>query len=168
LSKTQAGRDLCLTSNLSKGIEEDLMQFFPRLSGMVQHTRVDQILELWIDLMTTFSISPRNFPSVGMLPEQPCPTKLPERILFCGWRRDMDDMIQVLDSFLPLGSELWLFSEVPVEDREERLKEGGLDPANLKNVMLVHKKGNPVNRRHLELLPLEDFDSVGGRVTRAK
>lgn len=80
----------------------------------------------------------------------------------------MDDMIQVLDSFLPLGSELWLFSEVPVEDREERLKEGGLDPANLKNVMLVHEKGNPVNRRHLELLPLEDFDSVGGKDTRGR
>lgn len=72
----------------------------------------------------------------------------------------MDDMITVLEEFLPLGSELWLFSDVPIEDREERLKEGGLDPATLKNVTLVHHKGNPVNRRHLETLPMEDFDSV--------
>lgn len=74
----------------------------------------------------------------------------------------MDDMIQLLESFLPMGSELWLFSEVPIEDREERLKEGGLDPATLKSVTLVHQKGNPVNRRHLETLPVEDFDSVSG------
>lgn len=100
--------------------------------------------------------------NAGKIPSRAFPEKLPERILFCGWRRDMDDMIQVLESFLPLGSELWLFSEVPVEDREERLKEGGLDPAKLKNVTLVHHKGNPVNRRHLETLPMEDFDSVSG------
>ncbi|GAQ84141.1 ion channel DMI1 chloroplast precursor [Klebsormidium nitens] len=108
----------------------------------------------------TYEPGPPNKVSAGKVLSRSLPEKLPERILFCGWRRDMDDMIQVLESFLPIGSELWLFSEVPVEDREERLKEGGLDPATLKNVTLVHQKGNPVNRRHLETLPMEDFDSV--------
>ena len=33
--------------------------------------------------------------------------RAPERILFCGWRRDMHDMIAVLDAFVYPGSELW-------------------------------------------------------------
>ncbi len=39
---------------------------------------------------------------------------LPERILFCGWRRDMDDLIMVLDQFVCPGSELYLYNEVRV------------------------------------------------------
>lgn len=50
---------------------------------------------------------------------QETPTK--EKILFLGWRRDMDDMIDVLDDFVCKGSELWLYSEVPLEMREELL-----------------------------------------------
>ena len=38
--------------------------------------------------------------------------RAPERILFCGWRRDMHDMIAVLDAFVYPGSELWLYNEV--------------------------------------------------------
>ena len=37
--------------------------------------------------------------------------RVPERILFCGWRRDMHDMIAVLDAFVYPGSELWLYNE---------------------------------------------------------
>ncbi|KFK26629.1 hypothetical protein AALP_AA8G273500 [Arabis alpina] len=64
----------------------------------------------------------------GSLPEDP--PKYPEKILFCGWRRDIDDMIKVLEALLAPGSELWMFNE-----------------------------GNAVIRRHLESLPLETFDS---------
>lgn len=56
------------------------------------------------------------------------------------------------------GSELWMFSDVPIEDRERRLKEDGL--GDLENLRLVHRVGNAVIRRHLESLPLENFDSV--------
>ena len=38
-----------------------------------------------------------------------------ERVLFCGWRRDMDDMIAVMDAFVAPGSELWLYSSVSCE-----------------------------------------------------
>jgi hypothetical protein len=38
------------------------------------------------------------------------PEKPPERMLFCGWRRDMADMIPELDHDVPFGSELWLFN----------------------------------------------------------
>ncbi len=40
--------------------------------------------------------------------------RAPERVLFCGWRRDMHDMIAVLDAFVYPGSELWLYNEVSV------------------------------------------------------
>lgn len=77
-----------------------------------------------------------------------------------GWRRDIDDMIVVLEAFLAKGSELWIFSDVPVDEREQKLVEGGLNPSDLVNVRLVHRLGNAVIRRHLEALPMETFDSV--------
>ncbi|CAI5527146.1 unnamed protein product [Closterium sp. Naga37s-1] len=108
------------------------------------------------------SYAPGPLPHVrhAMLPDVVVPPKLPEKILFCGWRRDIDDMIVVLEAFLARGSELWIFCEVPVEEREERLMEGGLNPGDLENVALVHRVGNAVIRRHLESLPLETFDSI--------
>ena len=40
------------------------------------------------------------------------PAPLPEVILFCGWRRDLHDMIIGLDEFVQRGSELWLYNNV--------------------------------------------------------
>ncbi|XP_021285657.1 ion channel DMI1-like [Herrania umbratica] len=95
-----------------------------------------------------------DFPKVPELP------KYPEKILFCGWRRDIDDMIMVLEAFLAPGSELWMFNEVPEKERERKLIDGGLDISGLANIKLVHHEGNAVIRRHLESLPLETFDSI--------
>ncbi|OAY82869.1 putative ion channel POLLUX [Ananas comosus] len=106
--------------------------------------------------------APGPLPEVrkGFLPNIPSPCKYPERILFCGWRRDIDDMIMVLEAFLAPGSELWMFNEVPEKEREKKLMDGGLDLLGLTNIRLVHKEGNAVIRRHLENLPLETFDSI--------
>ncbi|KAI3439337.1 uncharacterized protein J3R85_005093 [Psidium guajava] len=107
--------------------------------------------------------SPGPLPEVvrrGLFPKKADPRKYPERILFCGWRRDIDDMIIVLEAFLAPGSELWIFSEVPEKDREKKLIDGGLDISGLQNIRLVHHEGNAVIRRHLESLPLETFDSI--------
>ena len=41
--------------------------------------------------------------------------QVPERLLFCGWRRDMADMINELEADVPRGSELWLFNNVPMQ-----------------------------------------------------
>lgn len=67
---------------------------------------------------------------VKQMSPQKCPewqicTK-PERILFCGWRRDMDDMIVVMDDFVSPGSELWLYNEVPINERHELLVKVGV------------------------------------------
>ncbi|CAB4267885.1 unnamed protein product [Prunus armeniaca] len=96
----------------------------------------------------------------GSCPKTVEPPKYPEKILFCGWRRDIDDMIMVLEAFLPPGSELWMFNEVPVLERDRKLTDGGLDVSRLENIKLVHKEGNAVIKRHLESLPLETFDSI--------
>ncbi|KAK6118647.1 hypothetical protein DH2020_047639 [Rehmannia glutinosa] len=88
------------------------------------------------------------------------PARKPQKILLCGWRRDIDDMIVVLDAFLAHGSELWMFNEVPEKERERKLTDGGLDIERLLNIKLVNREGNAVIRRHLESLPLESFDSI--------
>ncbi|XP_058202383.1 ion channel CASTOR-like isoform X1 [Rhododendron vialii] len=106
--------------------------------------------------------SPSTFPTFwrGHLPKDFIVPKSSERILFCGWRRDMEDMIMVLDAFLAPGSELWMFNEVLENEREKKLIDGGLDITRLVNISIVNREGNAVIRRHLESLPLESFDSI--------
>ncbi|KAK9950920.1 hypothetical protein M0R45_006386 [Rubus argutus] len=84
----------------------------------------------------------------------------PQKILLCGWRRDIDDMLVVLDAFLAPGSELWMFNEVAEKEREKKLTDGGLEINRLVNISLVDREGNAVIRRHLESLPLQSFDSI--------
>ncbi|GMJ01660.1 hypothetical protein like AT5G49960 [Hibiscus trionum] len=106
--------------------------------------------------------APSTLPTVwrGSLPRDFIVPKLMEKILLCGWRRDMEDMIMVLDAFLAPGSELWMFNEVVESERDRKLDDGGLDLSRLVNIQLVHREGNAVIRRHLESLPLESFDSI--------
>ncbi|GLT61671.1 hypothetical protein SLA2020_343600 [Shorea laevis] len=108
----------------------------------------------------TYSPSPLPEVRGGLCPNLADPPKHPEKILFCGWRRDIDDMIKVLEAFLAPGSELWMFNEVPLQERERKLIDGGLEISGLVNIKLVHRVGNAVIRRHLENLPLETFDSI--------
>ncbi|XP_019189180.1 PREDICTED: ion channel CASTOR-like isoform X1 [Ipomoea nil] len=108
------------------------------------------------------SYAPGPLPMVqrGNLPKNLTIQRSPERILFCGWRRDMEDMIMVLEAFLAPGSELWMFNEVSEKERDRKLTDGGLDVSRLENIALVNREGNAVIRRHLESLPLESFDSI--------
>ncbi|KAK1668756.1 hypothetical protein QYE76_056915 [Lolium multiflorum] len=108
----------------------------------------------------TYAPAPLAEVHKGFLPNVQIPPKFPEKILFCGWRRDIHDMIMVLEAFLAPGSELWMFNEVPEKEREKKLTDGGMDIFGLTNIKLVHKEGNAVIRRHLESLPLETFDSI--------
>ena len=83
------------------------------------------------------------------------------KVLFAGWRRDLQDLVMALDEFSSPGSELWLFCELTVEERLGRFLADGLDVAkDLKNLTLHHAVGDPVSRKDLDALPLETFDSV--------
>ena len=53
-----------------------------------------------------------------------------------------------------------MISEVGVSKREIILKASGLDPAELKNLVIVDHFGNTAVRRHLEKLPIEDYSSA--------
>lgn len=98
-----------------------------------------------------------------------CPVETPrrrtEKVLFLGWRRDMDDMIVVLDTFVAPGSELWLYNEVPIQEREQMLIRGGLNPdKDLKNLELRYQdhalEGDLITRKKLEELNLTTFSSI--------
>ena len=78
-------------------------------------------------------------------------TEHAERLLFCGWRRDMADMIRDLDATVPSGSELWLLNAVPVRERGKLiLDKGNKEPLLLRNLELKHAVGNHYSRRDLK------------------
>jgi hypothetical protein len=85
----------------------------------------------------------------------------PLRILMCGWRRDLGDMIEELDYGSPPGSEVTLLADVPAEEREEHLGEGGRDiHTRLTNIRLLHEVGDTSTRSVLERLPVEKYGAV--------
>jgi hypothetical protein len=89
-------------------------------------------------------------------------TPRPERVLFCGWRRDLDDVIQLLDDFVVSGSELHLFSGLEVQEQKDRLakaRDQRKRPPTLSKLKVVHATGDLCSRRDLERLPLERFTS---------
>ena len=93
------------------------------------------------------------------------PQRLPmktEKMLFCGWRRDMADMIMQLDAYVSSGSELWLFNTVPVEERVELLKDkGNKDELKCKNLVIKNAVGNPIIRRDLMVIKEVRVDRDG-------
>ncbi|GAB2214790.1 hypothetical protein Drorol1_Dr00019153 [Drosera rotundifolia] len=80
----------------------------------------DEVLVLAED-DDSYAPGPMPKVSVGVCPSRSNPPKFPERVLFCGWRRDIHDMIMVLEDWLPPGSELWMFNDVPVKERQKKL-----------------------------------------------
>eukprot|EP00121_Abeoforma_whisleri_P006311 Awhi_evm1s5737 len=77
----------------------------------------------------TYQIGPSFYPK-QKIEKSPITVKMkagPEKMLYCGWRRDIDDMISELDKVCSPGSELWLMSSVPMKKREVLLADGGLD-----------------------------------------
>jgi len=83
-----------------------------------------------------------------------------EHVLFCGWRRDIGDMILLLDELVQPGSILDIMCDVSIEEREESIKYAGRDLDALVNLGLEHIIGNPNMRHHLEKLPLLQYDSI--------
>ncbi|KAL9180594.1 hypothetical protein ACHAXT_011047 [Thalassiosira profunda] len=112
---------------------------------------------------------------VGNVPTLTAGTKAVERILFCGWRRDMADMIMQLDQYVERGSELWLFNLVPAKERADLLKDkGNKEDLKLENLTICNAVGNSLVRRDLnnikavdtngkptgQTITLDQFDSI--------
>jgi hypothetical protein len=96
----------------------------------------------------------------GSLPPEGTKTIIREKILMCGWRRDIRDMITLLDSLVLKGTELHMVCEEPVSGRNRLLLDSGLNVNNLKNLTIKHHYGNTAIRRHMETLPLHIFTSM--------
>ena len=105
----------------------------------------------------TFHFGDAMHTEPGDLPAWDPPQPRKERVLFCGWRRDIGDMISELDAYVAAGSELVVLAEVEVPQRLADLSARGVDPANLR---LTHVVGNPILRRDLASVGVESFDSV--------
>lgn len=112
---------------------------------------------------------------VGKVPSGLVAQPHPEKLLFCGWRRDMADMITQLDEYVSPGSELWLFNMEPVSERLELLRDkGNKEELKTHNLKILNAQGNPIVRRDLGVLKalrydgelsgktisLDEFDSV--------
>ncbi|KAL7547490.1 hypothetical protein ACHAWF_010782 [Thalassiosira exigua] len=116
-----------------------------------------------------------NTRGIGNVPKLATETKNEEKIMFCGWRRDMADMIKQLDEYVEKGSELWLLNMVPAKERAALLKDkGNKDDLDLENLVIRNVVGNPVIRRDLnniraidddgnpfgQAITLDQFDSI--------
>lgn len=119
----------------------------------------DQILVLAED-DDTYKACPPEQIDAGALPTPARKPPVHERILMCGWRRDIRDMINLLDSLVLPGTELHMICEEPVHLRNKMLLESGLNVSELKNLQLIHHFGNTAIRRHLEGVPLDTFTSM--------
>ncbi len=91
-------------------------------------------------------------------PRDPVTTDL-ERVLICGWRRDIRDMLHLLDQFCPYGSEVHLMNMIPLSERDFLLMEQGLNISELENITLVHHFGNSAIRKDLTAMPMDTFTS---------
>ncbi|KAJ6297428.1 hypothetical protein OIU78_023051 [Salix suchowensis] len=101
---------------------------------------------------------------------------MPQKILLCGWRRDIDDMIVVSSFVKPLIFSFLRLDAAGMERKSTQrlycskvcrkdiiLCKVAVDISDifsrLENIQLVNREGNAVIRRRLESLPLHSFDS---------
>eukprot|EP00898_Chlorokybus_atmophyticus_P009015 jgi/Chlat1/9114/Chrsp97S09277 len=70
----------------------------------------------------------------------------PQNVLICGWRRDVEDMILLLDGYLAKGSEIVLMTPLSVQQMEARLHMSGFYEQGLNNCTLRLHSGNPLQR----------------------
>lgn len=71
--------------------------------------------------------------------DKPKPQK--ELILFCGWRRDLRDIILMLEPLVQPNTELHIMCNMGREERDTLLAEGGLDVSQLSNLQIRHLVG---------------------------
>jgi hypothetical protein len=85
--------------------------------------------------------------NVGSLPDVLPEASHAETILMAGWRRDIRDILLLLDTMVFPGSEVHMLAEVPLSERTNRLLADGLDPDLLCNIKLVHHFGRTARRK---------------------
>jgi len=75
------------------------------------------------------------------------------KILICGWRHDLKDVLVLIDNNVAKGSEVTILTCIETDLRIKELKNG----SPLQNIKVTHKYGDPLSRQVLETLPLEQY-----------
>jgi hypothetical protein len=97
----------------------------------------------------------------GPKPSGEPPAMEQEKVLICGWRRDIRDMIHHLDATCAHGSQLHMMTNtVPMKSRSMVLEEEGLNVSHLKHLDIVHHMGDTSSRRKLAEMPINDYSSI--------
>jgi hypothetical protein len=108
----------------------------------------------------TYKVEPMvNVSATPAPPRKPESTEL-ERVLICGWRRDIRDILTLLDQCVPEGSEVHLLNMVPLSQRDFLLREQGLNIDLLEKIRLVHLLGNSAIYKSLEAIPIDTYTST--------
>ncbi|KAH8055658.1 hypothetical protein JL722_8000 [Aureococcus anophagefferens] len=74
-----------------------------------------------------------------------------ERVLLCNWRRDVDDMLLMLDEAVKDGSEVHIMSDISLEERRDVFHVEGFDEDKLRSITLHHHVGRTTVKRDLEV-----------------
>ena len=85
-----------------------------------------------------------------VIPTQPFekhdpPPVAKEKILCCGWRRDIRDILKQLDKQVAPGSELHMMSDtIPINERNAFLRAAGLDVRRELTNLRIVLRGNQI------------------------
>jgi hypothetical protein len=108
----------------------------------------------------SFKIGDLNMVDPRDVPDFQPPEEGPVSMLLVGFRRDLDDMINEIDKWVPSGSTLTSFATQDPQERLDILMDGGLE-TNFTNMQFVQIQGNPVIMRHLEeKLDIPSYDAI--------
>lgn len=88
------------------------------------------------------------------------PKATPVRFLFCGWRKNMDQLITELDESVSNATELLIIANFPVQEQHALLCKQGFDISKLEYVNLTFEQVNTLSPKALSQLELEKFDSI--------
>lgn len=152
-----------LPSPLKTTIPKKVTRIFINPPGDYQLDADDEIIVIAED-NDSFSIGELQMVDPRDVPDFEEAAEAPVKMLLCGFRRDLDDMINEIDKWVQPGSTLVSFADADCDERMEILIEGGLS-TNFQNITLVNLKGKPAVNKDLVALadegyPVESFDAV--------
>ncbi|KAF0755418.1 hypothetical protein AaE_004978 [Aphanomyces astaci] len=78
-------------------------------------------------------------------------------MLLCGWRRELRDILRLLDGISSPNTEVHLVNATPVAKRLADLQDEGLDVAEFRRIKLTHTVANTASKRHIEELVMRSF-----------
>jgi len=116
---------------------------------VMQHN--DRVLVIAED-NDTYEYGPTNNTCKTPVPPFSLPPKEPERVMLAGWRRDMDDMVNELDKWVPPGSYLTLFNRFSVDKQLQMLAMGGLELPGDASQTVFDSRGVLENITQIELI----------------